>query len=301
MISILLPAYKSRFLNRAIKSILNQTYKDWELIIVNDKSPQPIDEIVSYYLSDKRIHYYINSQNVGKKDLVANWNICLSYAKGEFFALLCDDDEYEPTFLENMITLANKYPSCNVFRSGVKVIDSNNKILDFYPSSPEWENCEDYIWHVFHNYRCQTISEWFYRTYPIRDQGGFISLPIGWFSDFISIFTFSLNGGIASTTQRLVKFRMSNENITSQKELNADVKMEATYMFKQKIIEIINQNQINNKELLLRLLKSYLKRKYLYALSVCSWKDWIRFITNKRKYDIDKKIIFKSLCRRISI
>ena len=63
LISFVLPAYKTMFLCKAIESIIKQTYKNWELIIVDDASPEAISEIVSRY-SDIRIHYSRNKYNV---------------------------------------------------------------------------------------------------------------------------------------------------------------------------------------------------------------------------------------------
>lgn len=298
MISVLLPAYKSTYLSNAIESVLHQSYCDWELIIVNDKSPQPIDDVVKEYLYDSRIHYYINDENLGKKDLVANWNRCLSYAKGDYFSLICDDDIYKPTFLEEMINLSNKYPNCNVFRTGVEIIDSNENIIDYYPSSPEYESCEDYMWHVFKGYRCQTITEWFYRTSYIKNLGGFVSLPLAWYSDFLSIFIFSLKGGIVSSSKRLVQFRMSGENITSQKEKNAIKKMNASLQYENSVIEIIQNNNFVYKEMILKLLYRYLRSKRGYGLSTCNWSDWFYFVSKNRFYHLDNKMIVKSFINR---
>ena len=162
MISIAIPAYKAIYLKEAIESVLNQTVQDFELIIVNDASPNPITDIVEMF-KDPRIHYYINEKNIGGSDPVCNWNKCLSYAKGAYFCLLCDDDIYEPQFLEEMLRLACLYPSCNVFKSGVKVINENKQITHRYPVSPEWEPCDDYIINASFRLRRQTISEWMFR------------------------------------------------------------------------------------------------------------------------------------------
>lgn len=55
--SITIPAYKAKFLKECIDSILSQTYNDFELIIVNDASPEYLDSIINGY-SDSRIRYY---------------------------------------------------------------------------------------------------------------------------------------------------------------------------------------------------------------------------------------------------
>ena len=66
-----MPAYKSQFLHKAIESILNQTYRHFELIVVDDKSPDNLKEIVDDF-TDDRIVYKSNSKNIGGKDLIKN-------------------------------------------------------------------------------------------------------------------------------------------------------------------------------------------------------------------------------------
>ena len=72
--SVTIPTYKSRFLKEAIESVVGQTYADWELVIVDDCSPEPLKEIVEPFLSDSRISYYRNEKNCGAVNVVDNWN-----------------------------------------------------------------------------------------------------------------------------------------------------------------------------------------------------------------------------------
>ena len=97
--SITIPAYKAKYLNECIDSILAQTYKDFELVIVNDASPEDLDSIVNQYI-DSRIRYYVNEKNCGAINVVDNWNKCLEYAKGEFIICMGDDDKLMPNCLE---------------------------------------------------------------------------------------------------------------------------------------------------------------------------------------------------------
>ena len=80
--SVTIPAYKVKYLKEAIDSVLAQTFHDFELIIVNDASPYDIDSVLSQY-NDPRIIYKKNESNCGAKNVVDNWNICLSYATGD--------------------------------------------------------------------------------------------------------------------------------------------------------------------------------------------------------------------------
>ena len=100
-ISVGIPVVKSKFLREALESWKNQTYRDFEAIIINDASKEECDAIVEPFLSDNRFHY-IKRAHSSFPYFVRNWNECLKRATGEWFVLASDDDVYEKTFLEKM-------------------------------------------------------------------------------------------------------------------------------------------------------------------------------------------------------
>ena len=89
--SITIPAYKSLYLEEAVKSVICQTHVEWELIIVDDCSPEDLASVVNPYLSDKRVRYYRNAQNCGAVNVVDNWNLCLGYCTGDYVICMGDD------------------------------------------------------------------------------------------------------------------------------------------------------------------------------------------------------------------
>ena len=123
-----IPAFKSAFIEVCITSILNQTFKDFELIIINDASPDPIDEIVSAY-NDPRIKYFKNDRNTGAKDVVNNWNKCLQQATGDYFVLMGDDDKFESSYLEEFNSLINKYPDLDIYHCRSKIINHHDEVI----------------------------------------------------------------------------------------------------------------------------------------------------------------------------
>ena len=82
-VSIMLPAYKGFALCKSIQSILDQTYTDFELIILNDCSPDNLEDMIRSF-NDPRIRYYGNEENMGRTNLVGVWNKLLSLSRGEF-------------------------------------------------------------------------------------------------------------------------------------------------------------------------------------------------------------------------
>ena len=209
--SFVLPAYKATFFKEAVDSILTQTYKEFELIIVNDASPEDLDSIVNSY-SDARIRYYKNEKNIGGKDLVAQWNHCLEYAKGDYIILASDDDVYHPEYLEKMDVLVNKYPKVNVFRPRVQYIDEKGVIRGISGCIAEKVSWLEYwyYWGIVGS----SIGHIIFNRTKLLEKGGFVNFPMAWGSDDATILMMGENG-ICFESEFLYSFRNSGENISS--------------------------------------------------------------------------------------
>lgn len=107
LVSVIMPAYNSgRFISIAIDSVMNQTYTDWELLIVDDCSTDNTAKIVSDYLvKDKRIKYFKNLSNSGA---AASRNKAVKEAKGQYLAFLDSDDIWKSEKLEKQINFMRK-------------------------------------------------------------------------------------------------------------------------------------------------------------------------------------------------
>lgn len=212
--SICIPAFKSRYLKSCIESILQQTIRDFELIILNDCSPEPIEAIVQQF-EDNRIQYLQNDHNVGAIHLVENWNKCLSLAKGEYIMIMGDDDELEPDYLQEFSDLIATYPTLNVYHCRSKIIDDAGEVSMLTPACPSFEHVYDSIWHRLAQYRSNYISDFVYRVEPLRQQGGFYKLPLAWGSDDITAFIATGQQGIAHTNKPVFRYRSNALSITS--------------------------------------------------------------------------------------
>jgi glycosyltransferase involved in cell wall biosynthesis len=214
LISIGLPAFKGRFLKQAINSVLNQTYQNFELIIINDASPENINDIVNIF-NDTRIKYFENIKNIGKTFPTENWNLCLEKAIGEYFILFSDDDLYELTFLEEMVNLASKHPLIDIFHCRLRIINEFNDTLSLSPACPEFEDIIDFVWHRIFGYRIQMAPEFMCRTNVLKKIEGFYKLPSAWGSDDITWFLVGEKNGVAYVNKALCYWRKSDINISN--------------------------------------------------------------------------------------
>lgn len=217
LVTIAIPAYKSVFLAEAIQSALNQTYSCIELVIVNDKSPFNIEGVVKTF-NDPRIRYYENEENLGKTSIVLNWNRCLEYAKGDFFVLLCDDDLLAPSFVEELVKLANQFITCNIFHARRALIFENGEIQE-ENTWPQHETYNDFFISKFKGQRRHTITEFLYRTNVLRING-YIDFPIAYYSDDATILSICRTGGICSSLQVLAYYRYNDQHVSGNLLLN---------------------------------------------------------------------------------
>jgi glycosyltransferase involved in cell wall biosynthesis len=123
-VSVLIPTYNyAHFLDETIQSVLNQTYDDYELIIVDNKSTDDTIDVVAKYLGDKRIHFYQNDTNLG---LTGNWNKCLEYATGDYIKFLCADDKFHPEMLQKFVTVMDKNPTVSLITCDKEVFHAKS-------------------------------------------------------------------------------------------------------------------------------------------------------------------------------
>lgn len=213
IISFILPAWKARFLKEAIGSIVVQTSPNWELIVVDDCSPEALEEIVSSF-QDSRIRYIRNEKNLGGEDLVRQWNHCISFATGDYIVLAADDDRYKPTFCEECLRLAKKYPQVNLIHASVEQIDEQGHHLEDDSILPEFTNKYEYLnwWVTGRSFTC--IGNFAFRRIALLAMGGFLVFPCAFGSDIATPIALSVNG-VANTQDMLFCFRQSTQHLSA--------------------------------------------------------------------------------------
>ena len=127
ILSIIVPIYNvEKYLKKCIESILSQTFKEYELILVNDGSPDSCLSICKEYeKKDDRI-IVVDKENGG---LSSARNAGINIAKGKYLGFVDSDDWIEKSMYESLITIAEKYDADIVHCEYVESIDENKKIL----------------------------------------------------------------------------------------------------------------------------------------------------------------------------
>ncbi|MCJ7773765.1 MAG: glycosyltransferase, partial [Desulfobacterales bacterium] len=150
-ISVLMSVHNGeKYLPRAVKSILNQTFTDFEFIIINDCSNDQTPHILeSFGKKDARIIIFRNKKNIG---LTKSLNIGLKLAKGKYIARMDADDISHPSRFAKQLDFMEKHPEIGITGTAYEVIDEKGKIIDRLSQPTE----DDYIrWQtLFYNSFC---------------------------------------------------------------------------------------------------------------------------------------------------
>lgn len=124
-VSILMPVYNAEpYLSEAIQSMLNQTYADFELIILDDCSTDRSAEVVQTF-SDTRIIYHRNEVNSG---LANNLNTGLKLAKGKYIARMDGDDISLPHRLQTQVDFLESHPDIDLCSCAMQMFGADNQL-----------------------------------------------------------------------------------------------------------------------------------------------------------------------------
>lgn len=261
LISIIVPIYKvEAYLKKCVESILNQTYKNLEIILVDDGSPDGCGKICDEYAQkDNRIKV-IHKENGG---LSSARNAGLEIATGEYISFIDSDDYVAENFIEKLYNLAVEnnadISECNFLKFENDVVLKNeNESVELYTSY-------DMLKRMYNTHATRTIVVWnkLYKK-KIYDN---LRFPVGKINEdeFITYKAFyNSNNLIATTNLSLYYYRYSPQSIMGRK-FNAkrldllDALEERKQFYKEK-----NEKELF--EMTVEVLQKYLKEFYFLSL-----------------------------------
>lgn len=166
-ISIIMPTYnREKFIAEAISSVLNQTYSDYELIIVDDGSTDNTGQVVASFASPKIRYVPLEHQGRSRAR-----NHALSLAQGQYIAFLDSDDQFLPNKLEFQMYCMKNEPEIDMVYSSAITVDEKGEFLSFYFKA----NSTGMIYYdvVFFYPQIMFPSTWLLRAKILQDVGLF--------------------------------------------------------------------------------------------------------------------------------
>lgn len=210
MISVIMSTYKEdeRLLRESIESILNQTYRDFEYIIILDYPDNDVHKSVieEYALKDDRIHFYINEKNMGLTDSL---NRGLSLCHGEYIARMDADDISLPDRLERQMKYLEKN-HYDLIGGITEMIDENGSLLysiKSVPTDPKKIN------KALRYSQCIAHPTWLGKKEVFEKNAGYRHMPLC--EDYDFTLRAVLNGFVVSNlNEAVLKYRMTSNSIS---------------------------------------------------------------------------------------
>jgi glycosyltransferase involved in cell wall biosynthesis len=213
-VSVVIPAYNAMvYLPQTIDSVLNQTFTDFEILVINNSSSDNIIEWISQ-IQDSRITL-ITHENQGATN---SRNLGISIAKGEYIAFLDADDIWEKTKLEKQVSCLDKNPSVGLVYTWTQLIDSTGKLLKFSMRHQE----EGYIWEkiviqdVVGNGSCAMVRA------SCFEQVGLFDINVGIADDFDMWIRIAAVYEFAVVKECLVFYRQHSNNASKNRRKMID-------------------------------------------------------------------------------
>jgi glycosyltransferase involved in cell wall biosynthesis len=173
LISIGIPTYNraNSYLKHALRSAVNQTYQNIEIIVSDNCSTDNTESVVQEF-NDPRIRYYRQNENRGPLN---NCNFCLEQSRGKYFLLLLDDDLIDDDFLSTCMDAVKCPDEPGIVLTGARQIDSAGNVLSATHNTVSGYSTADFILGWFDNkvplYLCSTL----FNTKGLKQLGGFHS------------------------------------------------------------------------------------------------------------------------------
>lgn len=216
-LAIVIPAYKAKFLSETLDSIASQTDKRFCVYIGDDRSPENIGTIVNQYKGKFECVYKRFEENLGGKDLVAQWERCIDMIQGEeWIWLFSDDDFMDSTCVEAFYKeIVKESCKADLLRFDVQIIKPGGNPIE-QTNFPAMSDSE-YLFKNKFNGKCHCFAvEYIFSKNIYLKQNGFQNFDLAWNSDLATWMKFGING-ITTIKGPMVTWRFSGENITTIK------------------------------------------------------------------------------------
>ncbi len=214
LVSIVLPVYNGeKYLQISIESCLNQTYKNWELLILDDGSTDRSAEIAQHYAKlDSRVQYHKNPENL---KLPRTLNRGFSMAKGDYLTWTSDDNYYRPQAIEQMVK-ALEEKNCGFVFATCSIIDENGTEFSTIEAPDDFKHA---VWDVNFVGACfmytrevyESVGEYDTEVFLCEDWDYWLRIFARFEVQYLkeNLYAYRRHGGALSATRREAQYDMT--------------------------------------------------------------------------------------------
>ena len=210
LVSIILPTYNgAKFIKESIESVINQTYTNWELIIVNDCSTDDTTKIIEEYTQkDSRIKVITNKEN---KKLPASLNIGFEHASGDYYTWTSDDNAYKKDAIKYMSEFLDNNQEIDLISCNADFVDENGVFINEFTTLVK-HRCPLQL-----AKQCNIGACFMYRK-EIAEKAGEYNTEMFCAEDYDYWCKIALAGRIAYSDKNLYKYRLNSQSLTATKQ-----------------------------------------------------------------------------------
>ena len=214
-LAIVIPAYKIDFFNFVLGSLANQSNKAFNVYIGIDASKENFEEIIHKYSSTLNIHCKRFNDNLGGKNLVAQWNRCIELVRDETWIwFFSDDDIMEPDCVACFYKEIENGTSYDLYHFNVDIIDEQNQIVKHPNSYPDVIDAVTFLKKKNTARLDSFVVEYIFRRSAFDQLGGFQHFDMAWGTDIATWAKIGRTKGIKTIVGAKVLWRQSSLNIT---------------------------------------------------------------------------------------
>lgn len=231
-LAIVLPAYKSEFLEETLQSISTQTDQRFTLYIFDDASPENLENIVQQIPFKSNVIFKRFNTNVGGNSLTKQWERCIEeIGSEEWIWLFSDDDIMTPNCVESFYRNLKENPEYSAYRFDTKKVSAEDEVIRENQFPDTFDGAE-FLNKKLSYEQESYIVEYIFSRDAYHDIGGFPNLPLAWTADDLFCLKLANHGQICSIEGGCVHWRYSESNISGKNDRkNAKLKLKAASEF----------------------------------------------------------------------
>ncbi|WP_346856193.1 glycosyltransferase [uncultured Draconibacterium sp.] len=218
-LGIIIPAYKAKFFSEALESIASQTNKNFHLYIGDDNSPENLESIIDGFKDRITLTYVRFAENLGGKELVAQWERCIALSKEEeWIWLFSDDDILAPNCVEEFYQNLNSSAISDLYHFDVSVIDMEGREIERDTPFPNRLTSLEFLLGKFTSKYRSYVVEYVFSRKRYEELKGFPKFDLAWNTDDAMWFQMAQNSSINTVPNAKVYWRASGVNISRIKD-----------------------------------------------------------------------------------
>lgn len=291
LVSVVMPTYKNEgfTLNRAIESVIDQTYENWELIIVDDNKEEMYTKIAKKIISDfsdDRLIYLKNDTNLGS---AKSRNRGIEIARGTYITFLDDDDEYLPKKVESQLNIMIE-KNADFSLTDLNIFDDNNKLVRKRRHTYIKDDAR--LLHLHLMYHLTGTDTLMFKTTYLKQIDMFDEIDLG-DEYYLMLKAIESKGKFVYLPECYVKAYVHANGIGISAGKDKEVGEKVLFQKKQRYFKFLKQSEINYVKMrhYLVLLSCGLKEKNFYKISInlfysflSSPISFIKFCLNRKEY-----------------